>query len=122
MPGNFIKIRAFIFLITIVTGSLLNPGVSLAGTPQVAAGVDNTLGLKADGTVIVAGWDENGISKANSWTGVQQVAAGYDHVVGLKSDGTVEAVGWNGDGQLNVESWTDIQQIAAGYYHTVGLK
>jgi len=122
MLDDFIKIRAFIFFITIVTSSLLPPEVSLAVSPQVAAGVDNTFGLKSDGTVVAVGYSYDGQLNVGSWTGIQQVAAGDYHTVGLKSDGTVEAVGWNSDGQLNVESWTGIQQVAAGYDHTVGLK
>ncbi len=115
MLKDFIKISPFIFLITLVTGSLLSPGISLAVTPQVTAGVDNTVGLKADGTVVVVGWDANDISEANSWTGIRQVTAGYDHAVGLKADGTVVAVGWNGYGQLDVDSWTGIQQVALSW-------
>ena len=116
------RFRAFIFLITLVTGSLSSPGILLAETPQVEAGIDHTVGLKTDGTVVAVGFCENGQCNVDSWTGIRQVAAGYDHTVGLKADETVVAVGWNNYGQCNVDSWTGIQQVSVRYNHTVGLK
>ena len=103
MLKDFIKISPLIFLITLVTGSLLSPVVSLAVTPQVAAGFENTVGLKADGTVVAVGWNFYGQLDVDSWTGIQQVAAGGNHTVGLKADGTVVAVGKNSFGQCDVD-------------------
>ena len=105
MLDDFIKIRVLIFFITIVTGSLLNLEVSLAAPPQVSAGFDQTVGLKADGTVIAVGYNGSGQTDVGSWTNIQQVAAGGNHTVGLKADGTVVAVGLNSLGQSNVDDW-----------------
>ena len=116
------RFRAFIFLITLVTGSLSSPGILLAESPQVEAGIDHTVGLKTDGTVVAVGFCENGQCNVDSWTGIRQVAAGYDHTVGLKAEETVVAVGWNVYGQCDVDSWTGIQQVSVSYNHTVGLK
>ena len=105
MLKDSIKIRAFVFLITLVTGSLLSPGISLAVTPQVAAGGYHTVGLKADGTVVAVGWNIYGQCDVDSWTGIQQVTVGDWHTVGLQADGTVIAVGLNDDEQCEVDDW-----------------
>ena len=76
-----------------------------------------TIGLKADGTVVVAG-----SMGSVSWTDIVAISRGYEHTVGLKADGTVVAGGDDGDGQCDVEDWTDIIAISAGFTHTVGLK
>ncbi|MBN1930405.1 MAG: hypothetical protein JW786_02190 [Desulfobacterales bacterium] len=89
---------------------------------QLAGGWGHTIGLKSDGTVVAAGYNEFGQCDVDSWTDIQQVAAGFVATVGLKSDGTVIAVGNNLYGQLDLDSWTGIQQVATGALHTVGLK
>ena len=90
--------------------------------PMVAAGLEHTVGLRSDGTVVAVGGNSNGQCDVQSWTGIVQVAAGLYHTVGLRSDGTVVAVGSNGNGECNVETWSDIVQVSAGFGHTVGLK
>ena len=89
----------------------------------ISAGDDHTVGLKVDGTVVVAGgWNANGECEVNGWKDIMAISAGDDHTVGLKVDGTVVAVGLNEDGQCNVSNWKDIVAISAGSFHTVGLK
>ena len=88
----------------------------------IAAGVDHTVGLKSDGTVVAVGWNEYGQCNVSDWTDIVSVAAGDYHTVGLKSDGTVVAVGKNGKGQCQVSGWTNIVAVAAGAEHTIGLK
>ena len=78
-------------------------------------------GVKADGTVVLAG-KTDGLSEVSSWRDIVAVAAGDNHVVGLKEDGTVVAAGSNDAGQCDVSKWRDIAAIAAGKKHTVGLK
>ena len=69
----------------------------------MTAGYDHTVGLKADGTVVAVGNNDDGQCDVDSWTGIQQVAAGAYHTVGLKADGTVLAVGANSFGQCDVD-------------------
>jgi alpha-tubulin suppressor-like RCC1 family protein len=96
--------------------------VEMPGIIQVGAGSKHTVGLKPDGTVVAAGWNDYGQCEVGGWTDITQVAAGMFNTVGLKSDGIVIAVGDNTFGQREVGGWTDITQVAAGIYHTVGLK
>jgi hypothetical protein len=89
------------------------------------------VGLRADGTVVAAGYNDYGQCTVSGWTDIKRVAAseyyhtiagGYGHTVGVKADGTVVTVGHNDDGQCNTYGWTDIVGVAAGNYHTVGLR
>jgi hypothetical protein len=90
--------------------------------PMVATGGFHTVGLKTDGTVVAAGYNEYGESDVATWTDIIQVAAGSWDTIGLRADGTLVSVGWNDYGQLNVGGWTDIIQVATSFFHTVGLK
>ena len=89
---------------------------------MVSAGGLHTVGLKADGSVVATGRNDDGECNVGNWTGIVQVAAGLFHTVGLKADGTVVAVGLGDYGQRDVDAWTGITQVDAGGYHTVGLK
>ena len=93
-------------------------------TPRetVSAGDSHTVGLKADGTVVAVGDNDNGQCDVDGWTDIVAVSAGDSHTVGLKANGTVVAVGDNDNGQCGVDGWTDIVAVSAGYSHTVGLK
>ena len=82
----------------------------------------HTLGLKADGTVVAAGYSDDGRCDVGGWTDIVAICGGAYHSVGLRSDGTLVATGSNRSGQCNVGSWTDIVAIAAGAFHTIGLK
>ena len=99
----------------------------------IACGGYHTVGLKADGTVVAVGHNDNGQCNVTSWSNIVATAGGTanngmghddndSHTVGLKADGTVVAVGYNGDSQCNVTSWSNIVAVACGGYHTVGLK
>ena len=95
----------------------------------VSAGLDHTVGLKSDGTVVATNYtgimDYDGQCDVQDWTDIVAISAGCDHTVGLKSDGTVVATNYTGnkdyDGQCDVQNWKDIVAISAGN-HTVGLK
>jgi hypothetical protein len=89
------------------------------------------VGLRADGTVVAAGYNDYGQCTVSGWTDIKRVTAseyyhtiagGYGHTVGVKTDGAVVTVGHNDDGQCNTYGWTDIVGVAAGNYHTVGLR
>ncbi len=88
----------------------------------VSAGGSDTVGLRADGTVAAAGYNEDVECDVSDWTDIVDISAGVFHTVGLRADGTVVAVGDNGDGQCDVSNWTDIVAVSAGGYHTVGLR
>ena len=90
--------------------------------PTIIAEDDHIVALKADGTVVAAGNNEDGQCDVSTWTDIVAIDAGFRYTVGLKADGTVLAVGYNDDGQCNVSAWTDITAICSGSYHTVGLK
>ena len=97
---------------------------SFRGQPTLAASGQHTVGIRSDGTVVVAGkissW--GGRYDVDSWTDIVTVAAGDYHIVGLRSDGTVVATGENDEGQCAVDNWTDIVAVATRSNHTVGLR
>ena len=81
----------------------------------------NTFGLRADGTVLVAGSSvmSEGFSDFND---IVAISGNLMFTVGLRANGTVVAVGSNDMDQLNVDDWQDIVAISAGGYHNVGLR
>jgi len=107
------------------------PKLQLKQTSQednyISAGMDHTVGLKPDGTVIAVGSNnttsyDNGQCNISGWRDIVTIVAGGHHTVGLKSNGTVIAIGNNLHGQCNTGDWHDIVAVSAGSSHTVGLK
>ena len=90
----------------------------IADRETVSAGGLYTVGLKADGTAVAVGDNDDGRCDVSGWRNIVAVSA----TVGLKADGTVVAVGDNDDGECDVSDWTDIVAVSAGSSHTVGLK
>ncbi len=88
----------------------------------ISAGVQHTVGLREDGTVVAAGSNDAGQCEVSDWEDIVAISAGWYHTAGLKEDGTVVAVGNNEYGQCEVSDWKDIVAISAGWWHTVGLK
>ena len=88
----------------------------------VSASWIHTVGVRADGTVVAVGWNEDGECDVSDWRDIIAVSAGDGHTVGLRSDGTVVAVGENGYGKCDLSDWSDIVAVSAGSGHTVGLK
>jgi len=75
----------------------------------VKAGVAYTVGLRADGTVVMTGFDSgDGLGDVDTWRGISAIAVGGYHTVGVKEDGSVVAAGWNNSGACGTEDW-DIQ-------------
>lgn len=85
----------------------------------ISAGVMCSVGLKTDGTVVVAGDIECDISDWNNIISIRANPDGF-FILGLKSDGTV--VTTNTYYTQGVENWTDIIAISAGKNHALGLK
>ena len=88
---------------------------------SVGAGMNFTVGLRSNGTVVGAG-NANFYQGIRSWTGIIDIACGKFHTVGLTMDGTVVAAGSNDEGQNNLSNWTDIVDVACGAFHTIGLR
>lgn len=88
----------------------------------VSAGEGHLVGLKADGTVVAAGSNDDGQCDVSGWRDIVAVSASANCTIGLKSDGTVVAVGYNWYGQCNVNDWMDIVAVKTSGSHTVGLK
>jgi len=92
--------------------------VSLANSPQVAAGADYRLVLKPDGTVVRWGHGEAGLqlgsSPANSilpvsgLANVEKLFAGYDFAFALDGNGDLKAWGRNPDGNLGLGHLNDV--------------
>lgn len=81
-----------------------------------------TIGLKDDGTVLVAtNYSDFRAREWERWEDIVAISAGYSYVVGLKEDGTVVGTGHKSDGQLDINNWKNIVAIATGWRHTVGL-
>ena len=55
----------------------------------------NSVGLRTDGTVIAAGYNEFSQCDVEDWFDIKQTACGRFHTVGLRTDGTVVASGKN---------------------------
>ena len=92
---------------------------------DIAARDNYTVGLKADGTVVAAGKNDDNQCNVSSWTNIIAIAVGYNHTVGLRTDGTVVTTTGSNEHlyHLNaVSEWKDIVAIAAGYNCTIGIK
>lgn len=88
----------------------------------LSAGGGYAVGLKKDGTVVAAGWNEPGQGDVGSWSEIVSVSAGVYHTAGLKSDGTVVATRSNLSGEIAISDWQGIVALSAGIGHTIGLK
>ena len=102
----------------------------------ISAGVLHVIGLKQDGTVVVA-FPENmnldtGKFDVSNWRDIVSVGASGEAwaynllTAGLKKDGTVVCTDFNGgqtvDPDDSVKTWKQIQAIAVGFYHIIGLR
>lgn len=97
----------------------------------VSAGCGFTVGVKADGRVVItegATFTDHDVMPwahysfdLSLWTDIVAVSSN-SHIVGLRTDGTVVAQGLNKYGECNVSGWRDIVAIATDYERTVGLK
>ena len=102
------------------------PVAAQSGVTAIAAGMEYTVALKNDGSVLAWGrnrWGQTNVPVA-AQSGVTAIAAGGYHTVVLKNDGSVVAWGLNSYGQTNVPvaAQSGVAAIAAGRYHSVALK
>ena len=80
------------------------------GVSKLYSGMDYTIGLRTDGTLLVTGGEYatfSDIDELKTWTDIIEIFTGddfdgTDHIVGLKSDGTLVAAGLNDFGQCDV--------------------
>lgn len=94
----------------------------ISNSSYMAAGKYNSIIVRDDGTVVVAGDDEFGELDAKHWTDIVAVSAGDRHIVGLRADGTVVSAGSDDVGQRRISGWSNVIAIAAGDVHTIALK
>src|SRR5438045_2710060 len=74
------------------------------GVTAIAAGGQQSVALKTNGTVVAWGYNGNGQTDVpvTAQSGVIAIAAGFAYTVALKSDGSVVAWGENWAGQTTV--------------------
>lgn len=89
---------------------------------QVSAGNGYTFGVRANGTVMVAGEDYTGMYGISDWTDIIEINTRWFTTVGLKSDGTVVVTGEDFEGKSDISDWKDIIAVSAGLGYAVGLK
>jgi len=105
-----------------VWGSASTVPGDLTNAAAIALGLNHSVALRADGTVVP--WGYNGSGRTNVPPGlanVASVAAGYEHSLALKTDGTV--VAWGLAELTNVPAGlNDAVAIAAGDRHSLALR
>ena len=79
----------------------------------LAVGENHILALRADGTVVAAGSNEDGRCDVEGWTNIVALAASKTASFGLRADGTVVTAGTLDPGMEDVQGWTDIISIAS---------
>ena len=102
--------------------------IDISGWRDIVA-IDNSMGLKIDGTVMYADDDSNLAAIVSRWTDIVAVCSG-NICVGLRSDGTVIAYSskWNNEQgdydwtPLDLSKWTDITAIDSAGDFIIGLR
>jgi alpha-tubulin suppressor-like RCC1 family protein len=102
-----------------------NTPAGLGNVFAVAAGGDNSMALKSDGTVAV--WGDNPYGQTNVPSGLSNVVAiscgSFYDCLALKSDGTAVGWGYNSFGKASVPAGlSNIVAIAAGVNHSMVLQ
>jgi len=83
---------------------------SMLRRQTIVAGVNHTVGLKSDGTVVAVGSNLYHQCEVDDWADIVEITAGDYYTVGLKSDGTVVVAGDKNDNNFSgIENWTDIR-------------
>ncbi len=94
----------------------------LFGVKAIAAGMDHSLALKSDGTVVEWGSMTDADIPAGL-SDVTAISAGYRFSLALKKNGTVVAWGTDLSGETDVPAWlTGVVAIAAGHGFGLALK
>ena len=90
----------------------------------VSCGEAHTAGLKADGTVVACGSNNQNQCEVSQWKNITSILAGRTYTLGLKEDGRVVASGWFGyykDISKRVKEWKDITALAGSDKYIMGL-
>ena len=105
-------------------GNIFDIPEELDDVVALAGGEGHVLALKADGTVVAWGRNDEGQATVpEGLSNVIAIAAGQKHSLALKADGTVVAWGHNFNHQTEVpDDLTDVIAIAAGAIHSLALK
>lgn len=100
-------------------GKTASPAVS--GVIAVAAGLDHSVALRNNGTVVAWGRNNmNQLAVPSDATSVTAIAAGNNHTLALRANGTVVAWGANNEGQLNfARALSNVKGIGAGDDHSI---
>lgn len=120
-------------VVAVLPSTLINQDAiaKLTNIVSISIGEDYILGLKENGTVVVAGfgftWEDGRIytlsGEISDLTNVVAISAADNYVVVLKTDGTV--IGFAEDPKsksIQVADWENIVAISTAGRHTVGLK
>lgn len=93
------------------------------GIQTLASGGQHIVGLRTDGTVLLAGVlpDATAAEQLKGWNHVTQIAAARDCVVGLHEDGSVSFVGKPNDPRGEIQQWRDILAVACDNRYVYGL-
>ena len=88
------------------------------------AGWKNTLGLKADGTVVGNGF--RGGNPVSGWSDIVDMDAGEHNIAGVTAYGTVVACPLDNEGNLyhqcDISEWENVVQVAVGERNIYGLR
>lgn len=100
------------------------PPIPRAVATRISCGLNHSLAVKSDGTVVAWGFNGNGqINVPPGLNNVVAVAGGGYHSLALKGDGTVVGWGFNGNGETTPpSSATNVMAIAAGVSHNLALR
>ena len=82
------------------------------------------MGLKEDGSVVMAGIDYVPGDPVDG-TGIRSIHAGEYAIGAIREDGTAVLYEENPEynyGQYNTTAWTDLTRLALGLNHTAGLR
>lgn len=88
---------------------------------QISGYDDHIVGLKADGTLVGTGTNNEGDLDIQSWMGVVQVATGYHGTSALTEDGYVLYTGTENANIDDCVNWKDIEILVAGDDHMAGI-
>jgi hypothetical protein len=87
-----------------------------------------TIGVKSNGTVVIAGKDTyEYAAEMSTWTDIVQIiTSSFSPIVGIKSDGSVVAA-WgifntNVECYEDISTWTDIVSVEVSRWHIIGIK
>lgn len=101
-----------------------NPPPGLTNVIAIAAGCSNSLALKADGSVVVWGFNQYGpVYRPPGLTNVVAVSGGFIESLVLRPDGTL--LSWGREPGLSVVQSNVVvgsQSISAGMTHSIALK